>query len=405
MGDFLTNTLSEQMHSLDASTRIVLLHPNFVSQSQILPMFLDAANTIQVSLDTGIQRHVEIVDHIELACDTYDLRSPAVQHIILGSCDSVSPQVILDFLIECLPQYPNARFWLLSRRLIKFLAFDSDWKSLTAILPTADALMLHDYRLINSSAALLEVRALGSGQVLLNGEPVQDWDGELPRNLFFFLVDRGMTTRAQIFETFWPNLPTREATNVFHVTKRKISEVLGIDLTSYWSGFYRVSPNIELSYDVARFNEMVQSSAVAEPQDAKQFLSYAQSLYRGEFLFTINGEANAWVEQRRQELTQSNAEILISLAKLFKQDGDQERALGHFIRAFASNRQREDLAGEIMNMYANLGMYDQALDTYRVLENELLNTLGISPARWLNELLTKIRERSVTDVQERATTH
>ena len=41
-----------------------------------------------------------------------------------------------------------------------------------------------------------------------------------------------MVTRDEIFETFWPGLPTKEATNVFHVTKRKISERLGYELTS-----------------------------------------------------------------------------------------------------------------------------------------------------------------------------
>ena len=40
-------------------------------------------------------------------------------------------------------------------------------------------------------------------------------------------------TRADIFKEFWPGLPIKSATNVFHVTKRKIGERLGCDLTSY----------------------------------------------------------------------------------------------------------------------------------------------------------------------------
>ena len=75
-----------------------------------------------------------------------------------------------------------------------------------------------------------------------------------------------MVTRAEIFQTFWPNLTTREATNVFHVTKRKISEVLGTELTVYGSSFYHISPQIQLSYDVSLFNQLVQDSDTAGAQ-------------------------------------------------------------------------------------------------------------------------------------------
>ncbi len=103
-----------------------------------------------------------------------------------------------------------------------------------------------------------------------------------------------MVTRAEIFETFWPNLNTREATNVFHVTKRKISEVLGTELTVYGSGFYHISPKIQLSYDVSLFNQLVQDSD--SPTADTTALRQALALYRGDYLISISMD---WVVKRR----------------------------------------------------------------------------------------------------------
>src|SRR6185295_16856224 len=106
----------------------------------------------------------------------------------------------------------------------------------------------------------IEVYAFGSGVVRVNGLPVDTWDGPLPRNLFYYFVDHPMVTRDEIFETFWPDLNTKEATNVFHVTKRKISERLGFDLTTYAGGFYYHSTKINLQYDVAVFDALIEEA-------------------------------------------------------------------------------------------------------------------------------------------------
>ena len=77
----------------------------------------------------------------------------------------------------------------------------------------------------------LEVYAFGRGHALVNGLPITNWDGALPRNLFFFFMDHPLVTRDEIFETFWPDLSVKEATNVFHVTKRKITERISMKIS------------------------------------------------------------------------------------------------------------------------------------------------------------------------------
>ena len=107
----------------------------------------------------------------------------------------------------------------------------------------------------------LEIYALGRGYAFVNGQEITNWDGALPRNLFFYFVDHPLVTRDEIFATFWPKLSVKEATNVFHVTKRKISERISgkvggsksYELTQYQAGFYMPSEKVVRHYDVADF--------------------------------------------------------------------------------------------------------------------------------------------------------
>src|ERR1700694_1025432 len=151
------------------------------------------------------------------------------------------------WLHEVTPRLPAGCQVILSgRRLSKNLLNNAELKGKMAFFPVDPDQMQHDYIRQPSDHVLLEVFGFGTGRAFVNGELIAQWDGMLPYTLFFYMVDRGMTTRDEIFKTFWPNLSIREATNVFHVTKRKVNELLGFDLTAYWSGFYRISPNVEL---------------------------------------------------------------------------------------------------------------------------------------------------------------
>jgi two-component SAPR family response regulator len=247
--------------------------------------------------------------------------------------------------------------------------------------------MILDYAQSNDNP-VLEVHALGTGRVLINGRLIDHWDGVLPRMLFFYFVDRGMTTRDEIFQTFWPKLNTREATNVFHVTKRKISEILHADLTVYWSGFYRVSPDLDLQYDVVKFAEAVQNAAVAPDNEAITLYKNAITLYNGPFLSPIE---QPWIERRREELLGSYAEALAGLARIYRERGEQEEALGYFLRACATSPQREDLARAVMELYRQMGNPAAALDAYERLEAELRASLNVSPDRQTVHLADEIR--------------
>jgi DNA-binding SARP family transcriptional activator len=378
-----------QLQELDSNIRLVIVHPGYVQQHLLLSGLVSQPGTLYLCFDGNNLNEVQLTNQFDnaLAVQTTDESLAQVNTVILDEADRANTRAFNAFLPKLLNRIGSARAVVVSRHVPEGIL--GQWRQQTSFVPVDESLMLWDYARQSDDTNLLEVRALGTGRILLNGQSVDNWDGVLPRSLFFYLIDRGMMTRSEIFETFWPSLSTREATNVFHVTKRKISEVLGMDLTVYWSGFYRIAPEIKLSYDAAVFSEMIQDSAVASTDDARRLLERAISLYRCDFLTSVEME---WVTKRRKEMLESYGEALISLAKIDERAGEAPRALGLYLRASITNPQREDLARSIMALYRELGKHQDALLTYQRLEGELERSLGVSPAPQLQELAATIRD-------------
>ncbi len=383
----------EYLDQLDPEVRLVVINPNYGYQRLFFYQLINDPDAVYVRFEGNSLSISQLNEQFGSALQSQgahsDLKGNA--NIILDECDRAQSQAFDKFLIDLVERSKNRRIFVFSRVLPTFTLSDNEWRQKTRFIPYDENMMFWDYAQHDSQkSTLLEVRALGGGRVLLNGVPVNEWDGVLPRSLFFYLVDKGMTTRNEIFETFWPNLSVREATNVFHVTKRKISEVLGVDLTSYWSGFYHISEKIQLSYDVVQFSEMIQESGVASLEDATELLRRATGLYHDHFLTTLNGMN--WVTRRRQELHQSYGESLVTLAKILEKQGKKEEALGLYLQASTTNRRREDVVLSAMQIYRDLGMFEDALKVYEQLKEELMATLGVAPDKPLQELAEAIRQ-------------
>lgn len=245
----------------------------------------------------------------------------------------------------------------------------------------------------------LEVYAFGRGHALVNGQPITNWDGALPRNLFFFFMDHPLVTRDEIFETFWPELSVKEATNVFHVTKRKITERISLkvtdggnhELTQYNSGFYMPSEKLVRHYDVGDFQDTVEKALVANSdREEMALLMRAIDIYRAPFLQTVE---MPWVQQRRDALRQLYAQALIQMGRIWSKRGEENRALGFFTRALKETPEREDIHRQVMTIYFKMNLTDDAKTQYRRLKDILNNKFGIDPSRETQELMAMIEAR------------
>ena len=389
MPSYLQQLAHEQLHALDNHIRLVIVHPNFDDQHTIMTYFLDQ-DAVYVRFEGKKLSVDDFRDQLNeaLTIQTGNTSLSQVKTLILDETDRGKGKAFDRLLGKLLDEINDGRIVVFSRGMPESVLKKDALRKQSAFIPGDESFMLWDYTKRDSEQDLLEVRAFGEGHVLLNGKQVKNWDGLLPRALFFYIVDRGMTTRNEIFETFWPNLSVREATNVFHVTKRKISEVIGIDLTTYWSGFYRISPNINLSYDIMMFNELLQQSAIIEAEEASALLARADAIYRGNFLTSLD---MPWVHNRRDELVQNYSESLAILAKTKEDAGYKKEALGLYLRAASRTHNREDLVSKIMHLYRELGMYDDALVVYERLYSSLQDDLRVQPAPHIQALATTIR--------------
>jgi DNA-binding SARP family transcriptional activator len=387
MGFSLEQLAIQQLSELPDEVRLVVLHPNYAEQHLLLKHILDTSACAYIRFSGHKLTASELQEQVETALHEFatepDLAS--VPCLILDECDRGLPDEFDRFLQGLMSQKTSGRIIILTRLTPRIVVEDDTIRPLTRFIPVDEALMLWDYaqHREHENGHLLEVHSLGAGRVLLDGQPIHSWDGVLPRSLFFYLVDRGMTTRNDIFDTFWSTLTTREATNVFHVTKRKISEVLKTDLTVYANGYYRISSDLTLSYDAMQFFEAVQNSGILPPAEAAIQLERALAIYRADFLSSI--EMN-WTQKRREELRQAYEEALTALADIFEHT-DKQRSLGLYLEAVHLNPQREDIAFNVMRLYRELDMPQEAVQIYQQLETRLQADLDTAPAPYIQEFL------------------
>ncbi len=400
-----------QLQRLPPETTLIVLHPHFYGQHGLLGAFLEAPEThfIFVTVPAAHASFQAFWAVLQEACEAQfdcvlpprpndpaaaattlaralEPYSPAT--LIIDAYDLAQPEYRVPFVATLAAQLPpGSRVVLATRELPRRLLEREDIRRKAALLPVQPEEMLLDYA-AETEKTVLEVRALGLGRVLVNGRRIERWDGVLPKLLFHFFVDRGMTTRDEIFRTFWPSLKPREATNVFHVTKRKISEILGTDLTIYWSGFYRIAPELDLHYDVVKFAEAVQNAAVASDEDAIRLYRNAITLYRGQYLSTSD---HPWVKHRRAELHTTYTDALIGLGRIYRKLGQTQEALGCFLRALATTPRREDLARAVMELYRDMHLPSDALQIYEQLERNLQHELGIMPDQLTVALANEVR--------------
>ena len=338
--------------------RIILIHPQVMQPHRALQALPTDALYIRfegAKLNAAVleQQFTMLVGGAALKAD---------QVIILDEVDRAETKPLAGFIADfLLKRASNACIVLLSRTVLNELLADDRVNGYIQFLPTNEDMMLTSYAEPPAAKHRLEVWAFGRGYALINGDSITNWDGLLPRMLFYFLVDRGMVIRPDIFHTFWSDLPAKEATNVFHVTKRKVNELLKVDLTVYESSFYRINPEIDLRYDVSLFNRYLQESMGAEGEERRSLLLKAVALYRAPLLYNLTYD---WARRRSAEMSQAYADALSALGELAAADGAEQEAFIWYLRAFQQQPERSEVVEQLLRLGTKLGYHDNAKSVF-----------------------------------------
>ncbi len=237
----------------------------------------------------------------------------------------------------------------------------------------------------------IEVYAFGKGQTLVNGAEIKQWEGMLPRMLFYYLIDHPLVTRDEIFADFWPKVGTKDATDIFHVTKHKVTEVLSrpiggrpLELTQYTQGFYIPSTTYVRHYDVAEFEAAVERAENASSlQERELHIRLALEMYRGPYLEDVSVP---WVVERREHLNRRFAEAQIVMGRVFTEHNQIQDAAAAYEKALETLPLREDVQRSLIRCYIELGRLDDARRHLTSLEDKVYRRMGVKPTPETTEL-------------------
>ncbi len=329
-------------------------HPTFGRHINILPP--SQLNQLDLVVERFARDLEEVSDKpFYFILDEYDRGD---------SADDI--QLFIDRLVARLPEHCKI---IINSRTLPRLPWVSMIAQKRAVLLEDRQLIQSDFYEIETDGKLkMEVFALGPGHVLLNGQPMEAWEGHLPRLLFFFALDRPIVTRSEICQAFWPELDMEQAVNVFHVTKRRLHKALDMDVLVHDEGYYRVNPDMAIHYDVMDFVTALMEGRNEDGKNRAMAWQRAIDLYRGPFL---QGFTDRWILERRVDFRAGYVEALYEMAQMRLAEDRPEHALGLFQRALAEDGSREEIHRELMKLYTRLGRRSEAAALYQRLIDEM----------------------------------
>jgi LuxR family transcriptional regulator, maltose regulon positive regulatory protein len=245
----------------------------------------------------------------------------------------------------------------------------------------------------------LEVRALGPGQVLRDGQPLAmaDWGRSInARELFFYLLEYSPRRKEEIGVQFWPDLSMARMTSSFHAAKYRVRRALGVEFVEYDGERYRINPALSLWYDVAEFRRLIEVAHEASNDAARsELLKQAVALYGGDYLPEVGAE---WAERIRSELHLLYFDILGVLVVLLMRQRCYEEVIVLGQRGLEIDYFHEELHRAVMLSLALTGRSTGALRHYETMASQLAKELNVTPTTETVALVERIRVGKLIDL-------
>jgi LuxR family maltose regulon positive regulatory protein len=227
----------------------------------------------------------------------------------------------------------------------------------------------------------LEIRALGTPQVLKDGTPVGkgEWQTATAEELFFYLLARSAgQPREQITDIFWPDLPPAKAKSTFHSTVYRLRRAVHMEILAFdrSSGTYELNPEARYWYDVEEFEKLLEVAPGSDESRAKA-LRQAIALYQGEYM---EGFYSDWCLPKRRSLEEQYLGALSELAHWCMDEGSYDQALELCEKALQKDNYYEEIYRLMMKCYSLLGQPARVSQVYQRCATVLGEELGIEPA-------------------------
>ena len=237
----------------------------------------------------------------------------------------------------------------------------------------------------------LQIRLLGSAEILHDGEPVAGFRSAKAQALLYYLAAVGRpVTRATLVGLFWADQAENQARTNLNQTISNLRKVMGdaLDITRQTAAFL---PGHDYFLDTER---LANAARDAQSLDVDALLVVA-TLYRGELLegFQVRdaAEFEVWLQAERERLRQAAVTILGEAAHRCEQAGDTVRAEQSLRALLRIEPWREGAHRQLMLLLARSGARDAALTQYAACKQALAAALDVEPDDETNLLYQRIR--------------
>jgi len=226
------------------------------------------------------------------------------------------------------------------------------------------------------------IRAFGPGQIWRGKDLMNqsDWQWNIPREIFFYMLTFQQASRDQIGLDFWPDSSTTTLQNSFHSAKFAIRKALGKPGIIYKDGAYYINPDLDYIYDVDEFRRWIATADMSNPALALSHLTNATNLYRDDFL---RDSGYDWAANIRRQLREQFMGCCVNLGKCALQlspvDHNLVPALNAMEHALFLDPLREDIARLVISLNGRLGNRNAAITVYQRLGETLEKELGVAP--------------------------
>lgn len=211
----------------------------------------------------------------------------------------------------------------------------------------------------------------------------------LAREVLIYLIDNGRVDRDVLLETFWPQYPPGRQVSNLYTAIYSLRRALGKDSVMLDGSVYSIDPDLNVEYDVARFERAVSVAEGLPPGDPRRFFAITEAInsYGGEFLTEFSTE---WVVERRRGLEFSFLELLITHAEEALVRNQPLRALGSLRRALALDPYRDDINLQYLETLGLLERRSEIVAHYQQYVHLLSNELGLDPPESVRVLYSRL---------------
>jgi len=229
----------------------------------------------------------------------------------------------------------------------------------------------------------LEIKALGSGCVVYNGQVVS-WRTSQAKELFFYLLTQPEgQTKEQIGAAIWPHHSPAKLFSIFRSTLFRVRKALFPDAILFKNDQYAVNPEIICNYDVQEFEQEISIAELADnPVQRAYHYRHAVKLYQGPFLSDTYSD---WATSLRESLQTQYLQALTFLARFNLERERYPRAIEYARRILAADEYYEVAYYFLISAYARSGQRPQARRIYAQCR-EMLAEFGLSPQKSWEEL-------------------